>query len=40
MVMAMKALTKAFLLWQEEQARLDALGQETTWGCRRYRKLT
>jgi hypothetical protein len=31
MVMAMKALTKAFLMWQEEQARLDALGQETTW---------
>ncbi|MDO9124694.1 MAG: transposase, partial [Deltaproteobacteria bacterium] len=30
-VMAMKALTKAFLMWQEEQARLDALGQETTW---------
>jgi hypothetical protein len=31
MVMAMKALTKAFLMWQEEQARLDALGKETTW---------
>jgi hypothetical protein len=31
MVMAMRALTKAFLMWQEEQARLDALGQETTW---------
>ena len=31
MVMAMKALTKAFLMWQEEQARLDASGQETTW---------
>ena len=31
MVMAMKALTKAFLMWQEEQARLDALGEETTW---------
>ena len=30
MVMAMKALTKAFLMWQEEQARLDALGKETT----------
>ena len=31
MVMAMKALTKSFLMWQEEQARLDALGKETTW---------
>ena len=31
MVMAMKALTKAFLMWQEDQARLDALGKETTW---------
>lgn len=31
MVMAMKALTKAFLMWQEEQARLDALGEETSW---------
>ena len=31
MVMAMKALTKAFLMWQQEQARLSALGQETTW---------
>ncbi len=29
MVMAMKALSKAFLMWQEEQARLDALGKET-----------
>lgn len=31
MVMAMKALTKAFLMWQEEQSRLGALGEETTW---------
>jgi hypothetical protein len=31
MVMVMKALTKAFLMWQEEQARLDALGKETSW---------
>jgi hypothetical protein len=31
MVMAMKALSKAFLMWQEEQARLDALGKETSW---------
>ena len=31
MVMAMKVLTKAFLMWQEEQARLDALGKETIW---------
>jgi hypothetical protein len=30
-VMAMKALTTAFLMWQEEQARLHALGKETTW---------
>ena len=27
----MKALTKAFLMGQEEQSRLDALGKETTW---------
>jgi hypothetical protein len=31
MVMAMKALTGAFLMWQQEQARLHALGKETTW---------
>ena len=31
MVMAMKALTKSFLMWQEEQAQLDALGKETSW---------
>jgi hypothetical protein len=31
MVMAMKALTKAFLMWQEEQARLNELGKETSW---------
>ena len=31
MVMAMKALTKAFLMWQEEQARLHELGKETSW---------
>jgi hypothetical protein len=31
MVMAMKALTKAFLMWQEEQARLHELGEETSW---------
>jgi len=31
LVMAMKALTKAFLMWQQEQARLDALGEETSW---------
>jgi len=30
-VMAMKALTKAFLMWQEEQARLHELGKETSW---------
>ncbi|MBE3119083.1 MAG: transposase, partial [Candidatus Atribacteria bacterium] len=37
MVMAMKALTKAFLMWQEEQARLDALGKETSWEMYRRR---
>lgn len=31
MVMAMKALTKAFLMWQEEQACLHELGKETSW---------
>jgi len=31
MVMAMKALTTAFLMWQEEQARLHASGKQTTW---------
>jgi hypothetical protein len=31
MVMAMKALTKAFLMWQEEQAHLNELGKETSW---------
>jgi len=31
MVMAIKALTTAFLMWQEEQARLHALGKQTTW---------
>jgi len=37
MVMAMKALTKAFLMWQEEQARLHELGKETTWEMYRRR---
>jgi hypothetical protein len=31
MVMAMKALTSAFLMWQEQQARLQALGKQTSW---------
>ena len=31
LVMAMKALTKAFLMWQEEQAHLNELGKETSW---------
>jgi hypothetical protein len=31
MVMAMKALTTAFLKWQEEQLQLEALGKQTTW---------
>jgi len=37
MVMAMKALTSAFLMWQEEQARLHELGKETTWEMYRRR---
>jgi hypothetical protein len=31
MVMAMKALTTAFLKWQEKQLKLEALGKPTTW---------
>ena len=31
LVMAMKALTTAFLKWQEEQLQLEALGKQTTW---------
>ena len=31
MAMAMKALTTAFLKWQEEQLKLEALGKQTTW---------
>ncbi len=31
MVMAMKALTTAFLKWQEKQLKLEALGKQTTW---------
>lgn len=38
MVMAMKALSTAFLMWQEQQARLHALGKQTTWAMYR-RKL-
>jgi hypothetical protein len=37
MVMAMKTLTKAFLMWQEEQARLHELGKETSWEMYRRR---
>jgi hypothetical protein len=37
MVMAMKALTKAFLMWQEEQARLHELGKEMSWEMYRRR---
>ena len=29
--MAMKALTTAFLTWQEEQLHLEALGKKSTW---------
>ena len=35
--MAMKALTKAFLMWQEEQARLHELDKETSWKMYRRR---
>jgi hypothetical protein len=31
MIMGMKALTTAFLKWQEEQLQLEALGKQTTW---------
>jgi hypothetical protein len=29
--MAMKALTTAFLKWQEQQLQLEALGEKSTW---------
>ena len=38
LVMAMKALTTAFLMWQQEQARLHEAGEQTTWNMYR-RKL-
>ena len=31
MIMALKALTTAFLKWQEEQLKLEALGKHSTW---------
>lgn len=31
MTMAMKALTTAFLKWQQDQLRLEALGEKSTW---------
>lgn len=31
MTMAMKALTTAFLKWQEAQLQLEALGKQSTW---------
>ena len=31
MIMGMKALTTAFLKWQEEQLQLEALGKYSTW---------
>jgi hypothetical protein len=31
MTMSMKALTTAFLKWQEEQLQLEALGKQSTW---------
>lgn len=37
-VMAMKALTTAFLMWQEEQERLHQAGEQTSWNMYR-RKL-
>jgi len=35
-VMAMKALSTAFLMWQQEQARLHEAGEQTSWD--RYRR--
>jgi hypothetical protein len=37
LVMAMKAATSAFLIWQQEQMRLHELGEETTWNMYRRR---
>lgn len=37
-VMAMKALTTSFLMWQQEQARLHEAGEQTSWNMYR-RKL-
>ena len=39
--MAMKALTTAFLKWQEEQLQLEALGEKSTWQmyCRKLKVL-
>ena len=34
-VMAMKALTTTFLMWQQEQARLHEAGEQTTWNMYR-----
>jgi len=31
MTMAMKALTTAFLKWQQAQLKLEALGKPSTW---------
>jgi hypothetical protein len=31
MTMGMKALTTAFLKWQQQQLQLEALGKQTTW---------
>ncbi len=31
MTIGMKALTTAFLKWQEEQLQLEALGKQSTW---------
>jgi len=31
MTMAMKALTTAFLKWQQDQLKLEALGKPSTW---------
>jgi len=38
--MSMKALTAAFLKWQEEQSRSEAMGKQTTWQMYRRRLKT
>jgi hypothetical protein len=39
-VMAMKALTTAFLMWQQEQSRLHEADEQTTWNMYRQKLKT